>query len=230
MSEVRREILKASESGDPDLYPSQSTNARSGQELSVQRDREEPKRDRPRMESVVSKAATVRRKSKFQQTLEDMGHYLWNDILKPALQATAEDLVGNGVHYAIYGEAQGRRGKDRRGSRLSFSDEYERERRRGRDRDRERERRETSYEDIAYDTKDDAMRAIYKMKERADRYPYATVLDLFDVSGRTGNVWTDDEIGWTYEDLSRATIQSYYDRYDRCTKWYINLPRPVKVD
>ena len=224
MAEVNDRVIKASESGNPDLYPSQSSKVRNGQELAV---RESQKPEKPRMEAVIDKAAKVRRKGKFQQMMESMGTYLWNDILKPAMQATIEDLVNNGVHYAIHGEAQGRR-KRHGGSRMSFSDEYER-RRSGRRDDRE-EIIEDGWENISYDSKQEAMKVVYALKERADMYNYATILDFYDASHRTCNDYTKDYKGWTLEDLDRAEYGSYYDREEHMTRYFIILPKPVRID
>lgn len=234
MAEVK--VTKASEVGDPSMYPSQSDNSRVGMVSSLNNPPRERPAERPKLAAVAD--GTVRRKSQLQEKFDTGVQYIWNDILKPALQATVVDMFGQAVNIAIYGEPQSR-GRSSKG-RIDVSNLY---RRNGSIRERDRGRRDDfaeSFEDITYGTvedsqgrtitgEDQARSVLRSMRNQIEDYGRCSILDYYDASGMTGNSYIDDDWGWRDRDLDRVPIKSYYDRELRETRWYLDLPKPIRI-
>lgn len=219
MAEVK--VTKASESGDPALYPSQSDISRSGNPglNNPQSSLRPAVPEKPRMQAVAK--GSVKPKNKFLNGLYD----LWKNVAKPALYATIEDMIGQGLHMALYnGETMPSRMRNRNGY-VSFRDEGRRNARRTRYDDDD----EISWDTVSYRTKDNAKQVHHDLLDRAANYPMATILDLYDASGITSHSEADDYRGWTYDDLVYASIESYYDRERGETRWYIKLPKPRSI-
>lgn len=233
------EVMKASEMSESELYSSQSDSARSlnpGTAISVNN----PARaatisnqpERERISAVVSSAKT-RKRSTLGKKAKNLVTDIWQNVLRPALETTIVDMVEQAVEIAVLGESTGRSRKSSKGH-ISFSEPY---RNNGVKRARERDRREErqsmildSYEDITYDTKEDAKAVLRTMMSRAEKYERgATILDLFDASGKSAYDPIFDRFGWDLDDLYSVTIGSYYDRVEKETRWYLNFPKYHEV-
>ena len=106
------------------------------------------------------------------------------------------------------------------GSNKSYSDYYRS------DKDRRvveepRSRSRFDYDEIILRTRGDAENVLSEMDEYIDKYKYVTVLDLYDMLGRTAP-YTADRYGWT--DIRNAYARRVRDGYK------LELPRPLPLD
>lgn len=232
------EVMKASEMSEDDLYSSQSDSARSlnpGTAISVNNPAKTAAIEKPEREriSAVVESAKTRKRSTIGKKAKNLAVDIWQNVLRPALETTIVDMVEQAVEIAVFGESTGRSKKSSKGH-ISFGAAYRDDgRKRGRDRDRREERQSMildSYEDITYDSKEDAKAVLRTMMSRAEKYERgATILDLFDASGKSAYDPIFDRFGWDLDDLYYVTIGSYYDRYERETRWYLNFPKYHEV-
>ena len=194
--------------------------------------REEQKReykevvDRKKIEPVAK--AKTKKKSEIKkftdvfiaEDVTSVKNYIVNDVLIPAAKKAISDIVTNGIDMILYGAA---RGKDRRwdsGSRVSYTNYYERDR--DRDYDRRRERRSVNdYDDIILDTRREAEDVLNRMDDLIDAYGMVSVADLYDLVGVTGN-YTDNKYGWTK--LRNAEVRRTRDGYLK------KLPKALPFD
>lgn len=125
-------------------------------------------------------------------------------------QRTPDDRVirRNGRSYVSYDMIHG----DSRRSRRDRTDRHAATRRRG--------RRAYSFDDIVFDTREDAESVIERLVDLTVEFGEATVSDLLDLVGETGT-WADDDNGW--EELGKARVV----RIDR--GWILDLPRPYSL-
>ena len=79
-----------------------------------------------------------------------------------------------------------------------------------------------SYDDIEFDTREDAEEVLDRMDELIEQYGIVTVGDLFDLAGVTGNGYTDQNYGWT--SVASATIER-----DRHGGYFIKMTRPSPI-
>ena len=232
------EVMKASEMSESDLYSSQSDSARSlnpGTAISVNNPAKAAaieKPERKRISAVVESAKT-RKRSTIGKKAKNLVTDIWQNVLRPALETTIVDMVEQAVEIAVFGESTGRSKKSSKGH-IAFGESYRNNGvKRARDRDRREERQSMildSYEDITYDSKEDAKTVLRTMMSRAEKYERgATILDLFDASGKSAYDPIFDRFGWDLDDLYYVTIGSYYDRYERETRWYLNFPKYHEV-
>ena len=87
----------------------------------------------------------------------------------------------------------------------------------------EREEDIRDYEDIQFDTRQDAERVLSKMRANIERYDGSvTIRDLFSFCGLKSS-WTDEKYGWTKLDKARAYRGR--DGY-----FYLDLPEPFPIE
>ena len=80
------------------------------------------------------------------------------------------------------------------------------------------------YEDISFDSRQDAERVLSKMIANMRKYDgTVTISDLFAFSGLKSS-WTDEKYGWTNLDKARV----YRGRRDG--RYYLDLPEPFPID
>lgn len=230
MAEVK--VVKASEIDDKSsLYPAQSDSARANGS-SLNNPVRTAKQEREKLEPAVQRSK-MRHRSIVGERVKDMAETIWHDILEPALQYTIVDMFQSAVEIAVYGEATGRRSRNKKGH-IDFGSQYRgnsnNDLRRARERDRDRGRRSIDeYENITYDSKDEAKDVVWKMRDRADKYDVVTILDLYDFSNMSARDPECDRFGWDFDDMCNVSVASYYDRNERETRWYINFPKYHQV-
>lgn len=185
-------------------------------------------------EKAIKGKATIRKKPLGKRIIEVLGiepgsgqgiiDYLMNDILIPAAKNTLSDFVSEGVDMALGIDTRRRRRDPRdRYGRVDYGAPYRGDRRDDRRRDDRRSDREsvrtpTSYEDIVFETRADANRAIESMFDIIDNYGQASIGDLFDAAGISGGDYTDRRWGWY--NISSARVTPVHGGY------VIDLPRP----
>ena len=193
---------------------------------------------KPRLESVVSGTATVRKKGFWRKLsdgadLKGVIEYIWWEIAVPSIKSTASDMVSNGFDRAIFGGSD-YRSRNRSRNRRSFSERTTYEKmysRRDRDRDRDSRRDERSmsrrgrmnhdFQEIVLGSRAEAEDIIDQLRERIEEFDVATVMDLYDAAGVTSD-FTDERWGWT--DLQDARVDRVRDGF------LLDMPRPEPID
>lgn len=155
--------------------------------------------------------------------------YIVQDVLLPAIKDTIADVVSQGVERMIFGES---RSHLRRGGRPGGgSSGYVNYQRFGQDRDPRREESRTisrrsrvnqEFDEVLLQTRVEAEAVLERMDDICDRYGSATIADLYDLVGITGN-YTDEKYGWT--NLKHAVVAR-----TRNGMYVLDLPRPEPID
>lgn len=181
-------------------------------------------------QKVIKGTATIRKKPLGKRIAELFGaesgqnifDYLIGDILIPAAKNTLSDFVSEGVDMALGIDTRRRRRDPRdRYGRVDYGVAYRGDRRDDRrrdDRDRRVDRTPSTYEDIIFETRADANRAIGSMCDIIESYGQASIGDLFDAAGISGGDYTDRRWGWY--NISTARIIPVKGGY------VLDLPKP----
>ena len=189
-------------------------------------------KENKKVEKVVKGKAVVKKKSEMSKIASTMiaeeaksiKDYAIYDVIIPALKDGISQLVKGCIDMMFYGEvrstsnSRGRYGTN--ATRVSYRDYYE-ERRDPRRTERRASFRQ-SYDDIEFDTREDAEEVLDRMDELIEQYGIVTVGDLFDLAGVTGNGYTDQNYGWT--SVASATIER-----DRHGGYFIKMTRPSPI-
>jgi len=192
------------------------------------------------LEKVITGSVKIKKRSfgkKMAETfLEDdtksVGAYIFHDVLIPAAKAMISDMVGGGIEMLLFGEKRrGGSSSIRRDGGRSFTSygSYYRQSADPRDRDKASSGREISktararhdFGEVVLDTRGEAEDILSRLVDLTIDYGQATVADLYDLVGITGD-FTDNRYGWT--DLRSASVSRVRDGY------LINLPRTQPLD
>ena len=170
-----------------------------------------------KVEKVISGSVKLRKKSAIQKIIgafvpedvDNIGAYIIEDIIVPASKDICLDAVK-----AILG-VNGRSSNN--SNRESYRKYYEKDRR-----DYSRTRTSSrDYNNIFLDNRADAEEVLMKMDELISMYGVASVNDLYDLVGKTGD-YTDEKYGWT--DIRSASVVRTYDGYK------LKLPRALPIN
>lgn len=190
---------------------------------------EEPKK----IEKVVVSDVVRRKKplgKRFAETFvggdaKGVWGYIAFDVLIPAFKDTFTDAVSQGVERLVFGEARSssRRTGHRPGGYVNYQSRYAPG---GGRRDERvtlsrRARANHDFDEIILATRVEAEEVIDRLFDVVSRYETATVADLYEMVGVTGN-YTDDKWGWS--DLRGASVQRVRNGY------LLDLPRPEPLD
>ncbi len=181
-----------------------------------------------KIEKVVSGTVKEKKKSEIQkfadvfiqEDVNNVGSYILQDILVPAVKKAISDIVTNGIDMILYGET-GRTKKKSPSSNVSYRSYYEREKEHDRDRYASRGRSNYSYNDIIIDNRGEAEEVLSRMDELIDTYGLASVADFYELVGVTGQ-YTDNKYGWT--DIRNASVVRVRDGY------IIKLPKALPLN
>lgn len=209
-------------------YPSNSKKARTAKDDLT----ENPKK----IEKVVE-GEVVRRKKplgrRFTETfiggdLKTAGAYVVFEVLLPAARDMIADAASQGVEKMLFGEPRStsRRGRfgDGKNGYVSYnryapsSSLLRREEPRGPSR---RARANHDFDEIILATRVEAEEVIERLFDLVSRYDAATVADLYELVGVSGN-YTDDKWGWS--DIRGAGVTRVRNGY------LLDLPRPEPLD
>lgn len=186
--------------------------------------------DRKKVEKITNGKVKTKKKSEIHkwtdiflaEDVTNVKNYILDDVLLPAAKKAISDIVTNGIDMLLYGET--RSNKKEKGSRVSYSNYYDRDRDRY-DRDRDRGRRRVrngyDYDDIILESRGEAEDVLDRMDDLLDTYGIVSVADLYDLVGIQGN-YTDNKYGWT--NLRNADIQRLRDGY------LLKLPKAIPLD
>lgn len=180
-----------------------------------------------KVEKAVTGSVKVKKKSEMSKLKdifisEDAGNvksYVIMDVLIPALKKAVSDIVTNGIDMILYGET-GRNKRSSTASNVSYRSYYDR-----RDDDRRYSSNRTvsgySYNDIILETRGEAEEVLSRLDELIETYKIATVADLYDLVGITGN-YTDNKYGWT--NIRNAEAVRVRDGY------VLKLPKALPIN
>lgn len=200
-------------------------------------DKEEAVAKVTKKQKAIRGTAVIRKKPLTKRLAELFGaesgqnifDYLVGDILIPAAKNTLSDFVSEGVDMALGIDTRRRRRDPRdRYGRVDYGSSYRSDRDRDRDRrrdGRDRDRRDytpSTYEDIVFETRADANRAIESLCDVIESYGQASIGDLFDAAGISGGDYTDRRWGWT--NISSARITPVRGGY------VLDLPKPTLLN
>lgn len=153
---------------------------------------------------------------------------LW-DVIVPAGKDMIRDAGNEALERLLYGEARGRRTtRDIVGSNLAQRVRYDRPGWMQDPRERQQPRQQTnptrgriSIDDITVSDRYVADAVIDRLHALIQNYGQATVADLFDLVGKTGE-YTDEKFGW--RSMEGARPHRVSDGYR------LELPRPTQLD
>lgn len=196
-------------------------------------------KDEPKKVERVATGEVIRRKTPLSRRVsrnliggdaQSVWGYVFGEVLIPAARDMVADAVTGGVERLVFGESTpvGRSRRARSASyghvpynryssptgRNSRSDEPRRELSR-------RARATHSFDEIIMRNRVEAEEVLDKLDDLTDRYDNASVADLYELVGISGN-YTDDRWGWT--DLSGASVSRVRDGY------LLNLPKPEPLN
>lgn len=182
---------------------------------------QERNEEKKKIEKVIVGQAKTKKKSGFGKFVSgfvaDETHniktYLFKDVVIPTIKKTITDVVD----MILYGGSK-RSSSRSIASRVSYRSYYD-EPRTAR-RDEPRTVQGYSYDDVILETRGDAEEVLDKLNEIIDTYQIASVADLYDLVGISGN-YTDNKYGWT--NLSSADVVRTRDGYQ------LKLPRALPI-
>lgn len=202
----------------------------------------EVKAEKPEAKKVerVTQGEVVRRKKplgkRFTETfvggqdVQGVWGYVVMDVLVPAAKDMAADAVSQGIERMLFGEARStsRRTGARPGGHTPYN-RYSPSSALGRREDPRESRRELSrrsranhdFDEIILATRVEAEQVIDRLFDLVLKYEFATVADLYELVGISGN-YTDDKWGWT--DIRGADVQRVRNGY------LLDLPKPEPLD
>lgn len=137
--------------------------------------------------------------------------YLVTDVIIPGVKKTISDIVD----MILYGGRNKSRGTN--ASKISYRSYYDEPRTL---RTEPREVQGCNYDEIILYSRADAEEVLNQMNDLIDVYKIASVADLYDLVGITGN-YTDNKYGWT--NLSNADVVRTRDGYK------LKLPRALPI-
>lgn len=181
-------------------------------------------RERERQTVKPVAKATIKKQSEFSKILNgflgdsliDIKSHAVNDVIIP----TIKRLILDAVQSVLY-PGEPRCSSKRPASKISYDSysntNYERER---------NNRRSTrnggfSYDQIVFDTYDEARRVLMNLDELMDRYGSVRVADLYDLA-ELDHDWTMNDYGW--RDIRNASIAAVRDGY------IIRMPQARPLD
>lgn len=187
---------------------------------------EKPAVEKKKAAAVVSGNVKLKKKSEVRKFIDvfipedvtNVKSFIVLDVIVPAAKKAILDII----EVSLYGETgRSNRRSSTPASKVSYSRYYDKQS----DRDSVRSRNSRNvyeYDDVEFDTINDAQRVIEGLDDIIETYGIASVLDFYDLSNVTGT-HIDNKYGWT--DLSSAKIsRTYGNRYT------INLPKPVAIN
>ena len=186
--------------------------------------REARDRDRERLEKVTTGNVIKKKKSLGRKILDtflsdkidEVGDYIRYNVIGPGAKNLVYEIFMSTLSMMFWGDA--RMGRDRgrdRGGRTAYDRAYDNRR----DASRERMRRPAyDYDDIFFETREDAERVLDRLYDTLERYGKARVADLYDAAGISaeGN-YTVNYYGWF--SLRGSGV------YPTSEGWAIDLPK-----
>jgi len=187
--------------------------------------RQERERAIQPVERVTTGKAVVKKKTFGRKVLDlflsekidDVGDYITHSVIGPGIKSLLYDMVNSAISMMFWGDPNVRRNSRRDGGGSRANDYWRASNERGRSSDRGR-RPAYDYDDIIFETRDDAERVLDRLFDQLERYGKARVADLYEAAGLSpdGN-YTVNYYGWY--SLRGAGV------YPTSEGWAIDLPK-----
>ena len=191
--------------------------------LSKEQKNELPVEVKVRKKNELSKIA----KAFFPEAPGDVKTYLVTDILIPSLKKLIYDIVTNGFNAILYGE-NGSKSSSSMASKVSYRKYYDdKQPSYSSTRYEARVKDSYDYDDIIFNTRDDAELILKMMEEAIDKYQIVTVDDYYDFVRsiykiRIDSTHTDRNYGW----ISLRGTNIVRNR----SGWVIDFPKISPID
>lgn len=178
---------------------------------------------------VVQRKKPLSRKIAETFTGDDMhsvGHFILFDVILPAAKAMISDAASQGVERMLFGDSRRRNGimggsKPGGGNHTSYNRMYSDGNVSVSRSMSHRARASHDFDEIVLATRGEAEDVLDRLGDLVDNYDVATVSDLYDLVGITGN-FTDDKWGWT--DLRGSDVRRVREGY------MLILPKTQPID
>lgn len=200
---------------------------------------EEGKVEDKKIERVTNGEVVRRKKTlgkRFTETLfggadaKSVFSYITLDVMVPAAKDTIADMTSLGMEKLLFGET--RSSSRRRGgysgpngrvnyNQISSNNRPPWDRKDPRRDVSRRGRASHDFDEIILETRGEAEEVIDRLFDLISRYEVASVADLYELTGITGN-YTDNKWGWT--DIRGAGVSRVRNGY------LLDLPRPEPID
>lgn len=183
--------------------------------------------EKPKNDPVISsdrvkrqeKSGVEKAKQNFlADDIRDVKNYVVSDVIVPTTKNLIVDIVSKGINMLIFGED--RTSNHKNGSVINYNRLST-----GRSDDRRpvaRARSTYNYDDLIFDTRQDAEKVFDRLCDIFDQYGQVSVGDLYDAAGQQ-TLSTDFDWGWT--NLHSASVERSRDG-----GFYIYLPRAVELN
>lgn len=183
---------------------------------------EKPKRE---ISPVINKASVKKTSevSKFLQVFfpersTSIKSFIIDDVVIP----TVKNAIADSIEMVLFPNGRTRAfNKNNSGTRVNYGGYYRGES--SRPTKQEHYENIFDYDQIIFDTRQDADKVLFGMDDVIDQYGFVTVLDLFDLSNITTSNYMAEKYGWT--DIRSGNVVSV-----RGGGWSIKLPRPRPLD
>ena len=185
------------------------------------------KKEKPKPQRITTGRVIRKKKSlgkKFSETFiaEDSGSvlgYILHDVLIPAAKDMIYDTIKGSVEMSLFGTTKSSpRTKVQGRSHVAYNSiRDDRTPRHISNKDRAIHR----FDDIVLESRGEAEEVLSHLVDLTIDYGQATVSDLYDLVGITGN-FTDNKWGWM--DLGSASVSRGREGY------ILNLPKPILID
>lgn len=181
------------------------------------------------IQKVVKKSVSAKEQSLgskvadtfFATNGHDIMDYVIFDVLIPGIKSAAKDILNGALNMLFDGTRKPDRIKREKGKSYvytSYDGYYDK---RERDEPPARARTRSIFQDLIFETRDDAEEVLETMAEIIDEYEVVTVKDLYALAGKETN-YTMDKYGW-YE-LTNASVERIRNGY------LLKLPKPIAID
>ena len=178
--------------------------------------------------SVVTGSTSTKKQnglSKFANSIitesfENVGSWLFSEVVIPNIKKAISDLVTNGVDMLLYGKASGPRSSSSSISKVSYGSYYSKPEREvvraGSDGS------SVTYDDIIFSSRGDAEAVITAMEDVIGKYGSVSVADFFELSDVPAPNYTLNKYVWT--SVRNAQVLRCRDGY------IIKMPRAKAID
>ncbi len=177
----------------------------------------EKKEHKPLKGSVKIKKQNKFLKAFIKEDVDDVKDYIFDNVIVPSVIDLILNTVNNTLSMFFKGETS-RRSYDR-GERENYRRYYND--RREPDRGYSSRRNRSTYSNVIFEDKDDALDKLEELDKMLEKYKAVSVLDLYDLLDYPSEP-TDDKYGWTNLDSAKVVPVS--------DGWMLKLPRPLPLD
>lgn len=206
--------------GGPLNYPSNSHKAKE----------EKPAKEEKKIQRVTSNDPVQRKPSLGKRIAEtfsgddmrSVGQYILFEVVIPAAKTMLSEAMSQGTDRLLWGDSRSgsRRGTAGAGSRTPYNRMYSRPTEQPRQLS-SRARATHDFDDIVIANRGEAEEVLERLTDLVDSYDVASVSDLYELVGITGN-FTDDKWGWY--DMRGSSVVRVRDG------WLLSLPKTQPIE